>query len=353
MLEGEIPIQTPEEKILKLKIQNSARQRVFYSKNAEKIKEMRRLKYKNEHILSSLENICNSCENILSKLSETERKQYSNHLKTIFSILDTANENIVNFILKHANKVIKLITAATHGSDFKRYTVNSRKAFIQCILKIITVLKLPITATQLQIYKNAFETLKLDSIDANIKAFDTTEIFSFAEYLEKIKEKFGELSKEYVMSKLYEEVTVRDDFRLKVVPNFNDTVSEIENYIVVPIDSHHRLTIIINEYKTSSKYGPIREELSRPLSNLIREFIKHMGIRYGEYLFGRAKTNSNFVSKMNKQIGIDGGINNYRHMKASEIKYKDNKERAKLAMKMKHSPLVSLRYLRKLKNYIQ
>ena len=66
-----------------------------------------------------------------------------------------------------------------------------------------------------------------------------------------------------------------------------------------------------------------------------------------DYLFGN-KNLSNFVSNINKKIGIKGGINEYRKMSVTDLinSKPTAQQRQKLAETMKHAPLTQLKYLR-------
>jgi hypothetical protein len=113
------------------------------------------------------------------------------------------------------------------------------------------------------------------------------------------------------------------------------------------------VSITIDEYKTSKKYGQLATTFSNENSLLLRNYIKKHKIPYGNYLFGKTRLLSDFVSKMNTAMGLtkkqtDGSINNFRHMVASEFKYKNAEERVRLAKTMGHAPLTSLQYVRNL-----
>ena len=86
------------------------------------------------------------------------------------------------------------------------------------------------------------------------------------------------------------------------------------------------------------------------MSKLIRDYMKANKIDYRAYLFGKSVHNSSYVSKMNKEIGMPGSISEFRHMKASEIKYASEEERVLLSYKMRHSPFTNLQYVRKLED---
>ena len=112
------------------------------------------------------------------------------------------------------------------------------------------------------------------------------------------EERFGKDSKEHIISLLYKEVPVRDDFYLKIVDkkyNTNDT----NNYLV--LKNNKLLDVIINSYKTDKKYGQLTFHLSKALSKNILNYMKSNNIELGDHLFGKSPTNSDFVSKMNKK----------------------------------------------------
>ena len=151
-----------------------------------------------------------------------------------------------------------------------------------------------------------------------------------------------ELFQNFMFCQNYTQITLRDDFILKIVPSIEET-NEEENFIIVPIP----LTIIINNYKTSNKYGEIKVKLSTSLSNLIRDYMSKEKLGNNDYLFGN-KNLSNFVSNMNKKIGIKGGINEYRKMSVTDLinSKPTAQQRQKLAEIMKHAPLTQSKYLR-------
>ena len=166
---------------------------------------------------------------------------------------------------------------------------------------------------------------------------------------------FGKNSKEYIISLLYKEVPVRDDFYLQILSKnfvFEDENNEhIDNTIFVPKKSN--LIITIYSYKTQKLYGILRFKLSKKLSDLIREYVKRKKLNIGDFLFGKQETNSDFVSKMNKSIGLsgNGGINYYRKMTISALMktIPSPEERVALAKKMGHSPVAQLKYVRGIK----
>ena len=67
--------------------------------------------------------------------------------------------------------------------------------------------------------------------------------------------------------------------------------------------------------------------------------MKSNNIELGEHLFGKSPTNSDFVSKMNKKMGLSGGTTLFRKMTVS-----DNEQRILLANTMIHSPVAQMKY---------
>ena len=372
--------ESAEAKLLRLRTQNSERQKKFYLQNAEKLKEARRMKYKAqadalkqqrdppqikpyEPSLDitketaedtwpkpfSAKDKYNTYQQIMDKLPEQDRAQYGSQLKTMFQILNNTKTFLVT--IKNAQRVVDLLSKATKPSG-EPYSVNSRKAYLQSLLKVITQLNLPVTTKSAQIYGTHFEIYRLDSSDIGKQKQATLSLITFDKYLKLIGDRFGKESKEYLLASLYDEMTLRDDFHLKIVETLKEADADLnEQYIIVPKAKTAAVTIIINKYKTDAKYGQINEKLSMPLSKMIRAYITANSIALNDYLFGKSASNGTFVSNMNKEAGLTGyTITTYRNMKASEIQYKSNEERVLLAQKMKHSPLMSLKYVRLIKD---
>jgi hypothetical protein len=152
----------------------------------------------------------------------------------------------------------------------------------------------------------------------------------------------------YLIASLYDELTVRDDFQLKIVSNVNDMTDDKANYLLLPKSGYLKITT--NTYKTETKYGVINHTCSKTLSSQIRHYLTNNKLTIGDYLFGNKKL-TQFVSSQNPYIGIKGGVSLFRNMKVTdELKtIKTPEQRLALAEKMKHSPVSQLWYLRKQK----
>jgi len=363
--------------------QDALRQEKYYEKNKEEINRRRRERYAQNKKLeietngSSFENIENipntnelikeTIENnnkvlsfdkkilpstndltiskndiLLDKLNNLElnthtKKKYVGDLKRVINLVN--NEDIIPHI-RNMN-ILKLIKEDT------KYSNNTKLGLVQILLFMITQFKLKINKKAITETKKYFELLKSNiNIEHNQKINDdNNSIISFSSYIDKVKTTFGEKSKMYVLTKLYYEATLRDDFILKIVDKTPKDTNE--NFIV---NTKTNMTLIINTYKTQNRYGQIKLKLTKSLSNLIKEYMTLNNLKIGDYLFGETNL-SNYVNYNNDKIGVEGGISNFRKMKISEELNKNisEEERISLAEKMKHSPLIQLAYLRKLK----
>ena len=85
-----------------------------------------------------------------------------------------------------------------------------------------------------QKYRDYYNLLKIkssDEADKKAKSFDFS-IISFPNYLKLNGDVFGKDSKEYIISLLYKEVPVRDDFYLQIVDKKYNTYDK-NNYLVL------------------------------------------------------------------------------------------------------------------------
>lgn len=294
-------------------------------------------------------------QDVLNKFEELNYKKdtlktYTNNLNQLMRVTDCDN---LALCLQNHKDIIKRVnqakTVATAKKSSVPYGTSTLLGIFQIILVIIDQMKLNIDK---QPYHNEFEIKKIMSADEKAQRQENENVdavYTFKAYLQKVKSAFGENSKEYLLSSMYNELTIRDDYAVKIISNADDANdNKTINYIVV--SDKTPVHVIINAYKTSKKYGVIKYTYSKALSNRIRAYIDDNLLEEGEYLFGD-KVLSSFISGMNKKIDKDikGGVNNMRHMKVSdEIKtIKTPAERLALANKMNHSPVTQLWYVRK------
>ena len=263
-------------------------------------------------------------------------KKYVGDLRRVFALI--SNKDLLPEIRNM--EVLESIKDST-------YATNTKQGLVQILLFMITQFNLSINKKALDATKQYFELLKMNAkTQANETANDEeNSVLTFKEYLLRIKDTFGEDSKMFVLSSLYNEATIRDDFALKIVERTPKDTNE--NYMV---DLKTGMILIINTYKTQEAYGQIKVKLSKKLSKQIKAYMLKNNLQSGDYLFGDQK-HSDYVRYHNSKIGVEGGISNYRRMKISEELSKNltDEERIQLAQKMKHSPMIQLTYVRKLK----
>ena len=96
----------------------------------------------------------------------------------------------------------------------------------------------------------------------------------FNEYKQLVLEHYGNDSKEFIIASLYDQVPCRDNLgTLKIVGNMKDTtLNDKMNCIVIP-----RVptvgTVVLNVYKTSTKYETLKYKLNSELTNMLRDYI--------------------------------------------------------------------------------
>jgi len=287
--------------------------------------------------------------NALDATSGTKTK-YINDLKTLLNI--TKCEDIRQ-CLKQSKKIISEIENATQKRDpTLSYGINTKKSLYQTILFLITNLKIDLKESTIERYKSKFEEYKILSRDktAENKVSNDDSVMDYKEYVKKILQKFGVKSKQYLVARLYDELTCRDNYgNLEIIENLKD-VKPNKNYIVVP---RKRITIVLQEFKTDTAYPAVYHKVSDSLDTLIRSYLSENGLSYGDTLLGKSLLSS-FVGEMNRAIGIENGSINYiRHSKIT-TELSSSKlspaERLALAKKSQHSVITQLSYVRKLKD---
>lgn len=184
--------------------------------------------------------------------SDQSRTIYRNHLKTVKDILNCVD--LVACFQDAPENIKKLDNAKQKRDQSKGYSINSKKSYVQMILKLSEVLGISLSAETKQQYVDAFDALKLDSAkqtDERIEEGKKEEQLTFDTYLPKVADKYGEDSKEYLTASLYSINGFRDDLQLRLVrvPDENQ-----DNQLVIA-RMGQPYKIILNRYKTDKKYG--------------------------------------------------------------------------------------------------
>jgi hypothetical protein len=265
---------------------------------------------------------------------------YNDTLKTLNTILGES-PNYTKY-----KDIIKKINNATYKN--KPYSTNTKKNFYQLILKLITENKIKVSITAYEKYKYNFDLLKIISKDSTALIQESGEtVMTFDEYLPLIKNEYGEKSKEYLISKLYSFNGFRDDLNLTIITEPIEAGDDTKNYVIIPSDEEGVCLIILNEYKTKSKYGVQNLTIPPDISLLIKNYKKNNNLNDNELLFN-SKSLSSYIKKFNNKIGLNITINKFRQMKISEQlnQHTSPEERLELSKTMKHSPDTSKHYKR-------
>ena len=196
-----------------------------------------------------------------------------------------------------------------------KYANNTKLNMSKIVLTALSGLNNELTKPVFDMYNVYVESLKRNvANDLNDKQRNDT-VMSFKTYLDKVRTEFGNNHKMTIIATLYDEVTARDDFQLKLVDKTPKKEDLTENYLVL---SKSQYRVIITQHKTGSTNGAINQLLSKELTALLKKYIMCNDIQVGQYLFGNEQL-SNYILYNNRKIGVEGGVNLFRHMKITEL----------------------------------
>lgn len=311
--------------------QNRMRSAKFYELNKEKINAKRREKRALKKTVPIADTL--SYDELIAKFNELTftnertKTKYLDDIKRLYTIGKFTNFiSILKTPIGEPNMLLNI-----EATDFSTWT---KIGLYQIILILIDRLKLDVDKAP---YVKALEIAKIVVADET-KAKQEVPIMSFAEYLEKVKEQ----PKLFMIASLYNELTLRDDFVLKIIANKTEIPEDTQDSFIIINSKSKKANIIIYKYKTDAKYGIIDMKLSMELTKQLKDYIAKNNIT--DYLFGDQPL-TKFVSKENKKIGISGAISLFRKMKVSDLLNKEDvtpEERYALSLEMKHSPAVQL-----------
>lgn len=269
------------------------------------------------------------------KIGDPLKKFRRINFKTIINILKpTSYEDLIFQLTKQPKKVIHLLKSFEYQPN-KTYAVNTLISFYKAILFFLDKFNIFIKPEKKIKYEDVIEISDVVSAQELEIKNNSISIPTFEEYLNKIVEHFGLASREYLIAKMYHEVSCRDDLQLILLRD-PIKLNNKNNYIIV--NEFPNATVIINDYKTVDKYGKFNTELSPDLTTLIKSYILTNQIENGN-LFFNSKNISMLVSRMNKKLGFEGfgAINLIRKIIATEAESLPLKEQLKVSKKMKHS----------------
>jgi hypothetical protein len=235
--------------------------------------------------------------------------------------------------------------------DNSNYSISTIKGSFQSILVFINHSNMVIQKNILSKYDKIYKIhiIRYEDMIKSRQSEVKHSVISYSDYMVKILEHFGVESKQYLVASLYHAMTCRDNFGsmriLRNVPYDNG----LDNYLY--IDVNNQCSIILNRYKTYKVYGKLIRILSPELSALLNSYIERNNL--AGYLFPDDVTKglTRYICKMNKQLGISGGINTLRKMRVSEFLSQPDitpEMRLLFASDMGHSESTQQRYQREI-----
>jgi len=309
---------------------NRLRQQRFYKANKERLTQEKRDKYNStkENTIEPTTPKATLLQQVLQAevMKPTTLNTFTSQLKMLESIVPNLDTEIFNF----DNTLLLLANS--------NYSLNSKKSLIAVLLKVLSIIS---PTTSLDRYIHEFNRYKILIQDEQTIKRATNILPSFVTVLTIIKDRFGVNSKEYLISSMYEEMCVRDDFHLKIVTDEKFVNDKDTNYLILT----NPLTIQINSYK-NDRNGAIIHQVSEHLQRLILNYIESS--KPSTYLLGIPISHSGFIGRFLKQAGIntfnEGSVNFFRKLKRNQTD--DLDERVRNARLMGHSVTTAEYYKR-------
>lgn len=295
-------------------------------------RKQRKLKYERTEIS---ELFSEKMKNHPSKYSLVTCRNYEGWFRVLCQILGTCDQTEILWHLELGEPTLETISDAPITNSSKDQLIRT----IPCIYKILADREMTEEMKQPYIKRMISNNGKYQREITIRKAQERLPLYS--DFMENVLGIYGPDSQEYLLISLYKELTCRDDFsQLLLTPSYKASISTY-NYAVVCL--HKPVEVILNQYKTSKKYGPIRFTFSNETSKRIKRYINNHNLQYGQYLFPQS-TLSSFVGRILERCGLSGGISVLRRMMVSEY-YNDpnrsDEEFEELAKRMGHSEQVA------------
>lgn len=279
----------------------------------------------------------------------TKRKKISS-IKVIFN--SYPNNNLMEALNNFEIMKTRLENAYQIKNPELKYSPETIKVIAQSILWVVKNIPIPMNPEVFTKYENLVNVLKCKAMEYKDSHKNDTEnaVLPYAIYLDKIKCKFGINSVQYLIARIYNEITCRDDIAsVIIISKKTDAIDKNTNYLVMPLRGVGY--IILQHYKTAVLYKKNTFPLSEDLTDLLRKYIlKHKltdKLFPSKFANGLTKT----ISQMNKKIDIAGGINIIRRMKITDFLQTTNltiEDKVMFAKSCLHSPSSQNYY-----NYIQ
>lgn len=336
----------------KKKQQDRERQQRFYNANKERVNANRKIKrdsIEKPIIEDSIQNTTtvqgnlfdeNNIINTINSLpmNEYTRKRKIANVKLIFTAYPSNDlrQSLNNF----DEMKYKIENLKTVRNPELTYIYETLKNVIQTILWCIVNLKIPVNNDVIKKYEGLVDILKMKSLHSKTQQQndDKHSVLKYSVYLDKIRNTFGEKSKQYLIASIYNAITMRDDLASVNIVGAMNEINDINNYIVIP--NIGNIVFVLQAYKTQNKYGRQIIELPTSLTTLIREYVitKKLTTRLFPTNYENGLTQ--YIHKMNEKIGVNGSINEIRRMKITDFLQDPNltlEEKSVFANKNQHS----------------
>lgn len=282
-----------------------------------------------EFTLSMIIRVFGGIENV------NTQKKYINDIKRVFTLADIS---LFRGSMEEFNLIKKMV-------DESKYSLSTKKGSIQSILVFMDLSKFEASPKVRAKYEVLFEVYKIRTEDEHKERQNSAEcrVMDFEKYLQLVLDRFGLASKEYLVARMYHEITVRDNFHnLKIVDSLEEDDGK-GNFLTR--DCRH---IILNNYKTQNIYEKKTFVVSEELQRLLLDYIDAKGL--SARLFPENnKGLSKFIITMNGRINVKGGINEIRKMRVSQFLMTENltaEQRLAFADTMCHREQTQQKYKR-------
>ena len=266
-------------------------------------------------------------------LNAHTKAKYLGDLDRVYGVINNAD-----LLSEMKNGVV--LTNKIKQSNF---SANTKAGMIQIILYVMTNFDLLVGSSSKVILQNYFKEAKTLVAVENVSKQNNEEVMSWKQYMSILNTKVEPTNKMYVLMRLYQEATMRDDYQLKIVPKKQKDTSV--NYLVL---NKNNYTIVINKYKTAGTYGVISIKLTKGFTGILRQYMEVHNLRTNDYLFGDGEQ-SNYIRYENKKLGLDISINTLRHMTITDLLNSSKltpDARVRLSKRMGHSVYTQGEYLR-------
>lgn len=281
-------------------------------------------------------------------LSDKSKNNYITSVTTIFMTYGQCDPNDISDCLRKIDKILLKIFNDYTNHNTRLMHLRSLNAVLdnKDYKGLISKKSRKWLDDQYTKLKTKSQATRIQNMSKRVEDWDTI--------LEKVRNRYPDLaSSERLFIELFDQATVRDDFgSLIVIDRVSEAVDNNKNYIT----KQPNPVIILNKYKTASKYGQKRIKLGSPIYKIMQGLKKQSGdylftSQTGEgYVGGRL---SNLVDKMLNKAGVirddkDGVINLLRKSKLTKLlkNAKTVEERMEIAEQAGHMPLTGITYTR-------